>query len=235
MASLLNFISSALSLFGDMAESCDFVISCAGASITLPVAPASYDVTAQYHNETVAVNNYGDIRMLGMKGLKSISFSSLLPAQDYSWAHHLTDPWSIVKQIEEYASIVPRQPARLSISGTSINMNVSIDEFKYSQQDCSGDIYYTLTFSEYPYILTKSGIQNEVTGLNSRVAEIKKETTTQVHAGDHLLDVSARVTRGLKIAEQGEKRLKLYKAFIKGGATTGSLLVIKDAEKWVKQ
>ena len=235
MASLFNLISTALSLFGAGDDGCEFSLSCGGSTVTFPVAPSSFDVTTKYNNDVVRVNNYGDVTMLGTKGVKTIAFSSFFPAVDYEWVSISGDPWTLVKQIESFATITPRQPCRLSISGTGINTAVAINDFTYSMKDSSGDIYFSITLAEYTYLLSKSGTLNDITGLNSRVAEVKKEVTTKVNQGDHLMDVANRVTHGLKVAEQGARRIALYKELVKANAVTGTILVVKDGEKWVKQ
>lgn len=230
MASLLSFLSSALSLFNaDGDEGSTFTISCAGESVIIPVEPSSFSVATTYNNDKVRLNNLGDVKMLGTKGLKDIEFSSFFPAQDYSFTPAGTAaPWELVDKLERFATIKPRQPCRLGISGTSINTAVAIDEFSYKLQDSTGDVYYTIKFGEYIYPLPTGNQLNDTTGLKSRVAEVQQETQTTVNRGEHLMDVANRVSRGVKIAEQGAKRIQIYKSLVKSNAGMGTLLVVRD-------
>ena len=109
------------------------VLSCAGESVTFPVSPPSFEVGNTYNNSTVNVNSLGDVNMLGKRGLTTVKFSSFFPSQAYSGivSGASDSPYNYVEKIKSFAQ--KGQPCKLAISGTNINLNVSIDNFDYSE------------------------------------------------------------------------------------------------------
>ena len=175
MASILSFLNQAVdSLIGSgsgLNTGCKLVLSCAGESVTFPVLPPSFEVGNAYNNSTVNVNSLGDINMLGKRGLTTVKFSSFFPAQAYSGIVNGApdSPYSYVEKINSFAQ--KGQPCKLTISGTNINLNVSIDSFDYSEKDGTSDVYFSISLREYRYILPNSNKLNDTTGLASRTAE----------------------------------------------------------------
>ncbi|MCT4566132.1 MAG: hypothetical protein N4A68_17710 [Maledivibacter sp.] len=122
--------------------------------IKLPVLPSQFKIQSGMKNETYDVISQGDIKLIGMPALKSISLQSFFPNQDYSFLRdkHYRG-WQYVETIEEWKS--RRVPIRLIISEAPrdiINMPCTIEAFEYGVQDGTGDIYYTLTLSEFKFI-----------------------------------------------------------------------------------
>lgn len=122
--------------------------------IKLPVLPAEFKIQSSMKNETYDVISQGEIKLIGMPSLKSISLSAFFPDKDYSF---LKDKkykgWEYVETIEGWKA--RRVPIRLIISEASrdiINMPCTIESFEYGVQDGTGDIYYTLTLSEFKFI-----------------------------------------------------------------------------------
>lgn len=230
MASILSFLSEAVSsLLGSgsgLNTGCKLVLSCAGSSLTFPIAPPSFEVSNTYNNSTVNVNNLGDINMLGKRGLSTIKFSSFFPAQAYDGIVSTipSTPYSYVKQITSFAQ--KGQPCKLTISNTNISMNVSIDSFDYSEKDGTSDVYFTISLREYRYIVPDSNTLNDITGLSSRTAEETTEKTVTWYSGTDLMDVTAQCTGQLfSISDQGTSQLSIYKQLAKtGGVSEGSVL-----------
>lgn len=226
MASFLSFIRKVLSSTGSggLNQGCTFVISCDGEQVRLPVPPSSYEVENPYNNATVRVNNIGDINMIGTPGLKTLKFSSLFPAQQYSFVDgQADDPWTYVKKIETFAT--KRKPCRLTISGTNISLACTIESFPYQEKDGTSDIYYTLNLKEYRYITPEAEQINEITGLNGRVAEIPEKREFNIYPGDSPMDVAARaVGQFTKIDQQGPQRLALYKQLAKENLKAGDVI-----------
>lgn len=209
MASILSFLNQAVdSLIGSgsgMNTGCKLVLSCAGESVTFPVSPPSFEVGNAYNNSTVNVNSLGDINMLGKRGLTTVKFSSFFPAQAYSGivSGASDSPYSYVEKINSFAQ--KGQPCKLTISGTNINLNVSIDSFDYSEKDGTSDVYFSISLREYRYILPNSNKLNDTTGLASRTAEEQKEKVINWYPGMDLMDVAAQsVGQFFPIDEQGQ-------------------------------
>lgn len=220
MASILSFLNQAvdrlISSGSGLNTGCKLVLSCAGESVTFPVSPPSFEISNAYNNSTINVNSLGDINMLGKRGLTTIKFSSFFPAQAYDDIVNTTpdSPYSYVEKINSFAQ--KGQPCKLAISGTNINLNVSIDNFDYSEKDGSSDVYFSISLREYRYILPNSNKLNNTTGLVSRTAEEQKEKVINWYPGMDLMDVAAQsVGQFFPIEEQDAKQLSVFKTLAK--------------------
>lgn len=130
--------------------------------IQLPVLPDQYEMTYPMNNTTKSTINSGDMRLIGLKGLKSISFSSFFPSKEYGFIREKTAysaitnegylAWDYVKLIEEWME--ERVPIRLVITDTPINIAVTIDSFTYGIKDGSGDIHYSISLTEFRFVET---------------------------------------------------------------------------------
>jgi hypothetical protein len=118
--------------------------------IKLPVVP-KFSIPSPVNNKVFNTISQGDIKLIGLRGLKSITLQSFFPSKDYPFLRDRTyKGWEYVEIIESW--IDRRLPIRLIISDTPINMACTIEEFEYSIEDGSGDINYTLTLSEFKFI-----------------------------------------------------------------------------------
>lgn len=126
--------------------------------IQLPIVPAELKIQDTVNNETFTTVNQGDIKLLGLRGLKSISFDSFFPAKEYSFSRNKDMfGWEYVEIIDAW--IEKRMPIRI-VAGSAINILMSIDSFEYGLQDGSGDVYYNLSLSEFKEIkLTKKKVK----------------------------------------------------------------------------
>lgn len=115
----------------------------------LPVLPSEFEVASSNSNERVSINAIGIINLLGKKGLKELTIATFFPYHAYSFVAYKTfpKPWECVKMIEGWKN--SGSPSRLIITGTSVNMEVAIDEFTYGPADGTKDVYFTLSLSEY--------------------------------------------------------------------------------------
>ena len=230
MASFSNFFSQAVdSLINSgsgLNVGCKLVLSCAGDSVTFPVSPPNFEVSNTYNNGTINVNSLGDINMLGKRGLATVKFSSFFPAQAYEGIVSTTpdSPYSYVQKIKSFAE--KGQPCKLAISNTNINLNVTIDNFDYSEKDGSSDVYFSISLREYRYVLPNSNKLNNTTGLVSRVAEEQKEKVINWYPGMDLMDVAAQsVGQFFPIEEQDAKQLSIFKTLVKTkNLNVGSIL-----------
>ncbi|QPQ30979.1 hypothetical protein [Lysinibacillus sp. JNUCC 51] len=119
--------------------------------IRLPIVPSEFKVSSPMTNEVFTTVNQGDIKLIGQRGLKAISISSFFPKRHYSFSRDRTyEGWKYVNIIESW--IDKRVPIRLIITSTPINLAMTIENFEYGPQDGSGDIYYSLSLSEFKFI-----------------------------------------------------------------------------------
>lgn len=123
--------------------------------IKLPVLPSEIMIKSPQKNEVFESISIGELKLIGTKGLKSISLSSFFPAKDYPFLKDRTyKGFEYVNIIEKWRD--SKKPLRLIITETNINMPIVIDDFEYGTNDGSGDIYYTLNISEYKYYELKT-------------------------------------------------------------------------------
>ena len=112
----------------------------------LPVLPSSFTVSKPQKNDTFETVTQGELKLIGLAGLKSISFSSIFPVRDYPFLRDRSDKgFGYVYTIDTW--IQRRVPMRLIITDTPINMAVVIDSFEYTVKS-DGDLAYSFTLGE---------------------------------------------------------------------------------------
>ena len=115
-----------------------------------PVLPSAFTVTKPQKNDTFETISQGELKLIGLTGLKSISFSSFFPVRDYPFLRDRSDTgFGYVYTIDTW--IARRVPMRLIITDTPINMAVVIDSFEYTVK-ADGDLAFSISFSEFKFI-----------------------------------------------------------------------------------
>jgi len=119
--------------------------------IKLPVVPEAFDIKSPQNNEIFTSVSQGDLKLIGLQGLKSLSLQSFFPVKDYPFLRDRTyKGWEYVTMLEAWKA--KRVPIRLIITGTPINLPMAIESFTYGVHDGSGDINYTLELEEFRFI-----------------------------------------------------------------------------------
>lgn len=119
--------------------------------IQLPIIPEEFKVKSPQKNEVYETISKGDLKLIGLRGLKAISISSFFPTKPYPFARDKTyKGWQYVNMIEAWKE--RRVPIRIIATGTPINLAMAIENFEYGPQDGSGDIYYTLDLEEFKFV-----------------------------------------------------------------------------------
>ncbi|AHN20309.1 hypothetical protein [Lysinibacillus varians] len=123
--------------------------------IQLPIVPAEFKIPSPVNNEVFTTINQGDIKLLGRRGLKSLTIDSFFPSKVYPFSRsNKYFGWEYYEIIEGW--IDKRMPIRLIMSNTPINMLVTIENFEPGLQDGSGDVYYSLALSEFKEIILET-------------------------------------------------------------------------------
>lgn len=123
--------------------------------IKLPVIPSEIMIKSPQKNDIFESISMGELKLIGTKGLKAISLSSFFPVKDYPFLKDRTyKGFEYVNIIEKWRD--NKKPLRLIITETNINIPITIDDFEYGINDGSGDVYYTLSISEYRYYELKT-------------------------------------------------------------------------------
>lgn len=119
--------------------------------IQLPVVPSEYEISSPQNNETFETINQGELKLIGLKGLRTISFSSFFPNKRYPFrTNYAYKGYQFVRLIERWRE--RRLPVRLIITDTPINIAVAINDFSYKEQDGTRDVYYSITLEEFPFV-----------------------------------------------------------------------------------
>lgn len=120
----------------------------------LPVIPETLEMDLQWQNEELNTMRQ-QLNLIGLKGLFNFEISAFFPVRDYPFLRS-REMWGMeyIETIKRW--LERRLPIRLVITnddpnGFALNEAVTIDEFTY-RTGKDGDIYYTLTFREFPFV-----------------------------------------------------------------------------------
>ncbi len=160
--------------------------------LQLPVNPKEYMLGNPQKNSTVDIHGLGELNIIGNPGLRQISITSIFPYQyaPYCAYKDIPKPYDAVEQIKKWQAT--KRPIRLIITGTRINMPVSIENFEYGERGGSRDIEYTLDLKEYRFI--------NVTQINDSAEESIRESDKEISKnyevkdGDSLYIIAKRET-----------------------------------------
>lgn len=183
--------------------------------LRLPVIPDNFELSQRNNNTVVNINALGEINLIGKKGLASISLSSFFPAQEYYFCKYtgFPKPYECVKMIQKWKE--SGRPIRLIITGTSINYAMTIENFIFSEQDGTRDVYFTLELREY--VFTKQVKPTEVitsNGTQVTVPATKRESKPipskyKVQKGDNMYTVAKKTTGSMSNAKAIAKTNKI--------------------------
>lgn len=116
--------------------------------IHFPIVPTEISVSGDGNSEEVNTP-MGLVTFLDKHGLQEISWSSFFPADYVSFSKNQgISEWEAVSIIENLRKT--EEPIDLIITGTEINLTVSITNFTYTQS-ANGNIEYNLSFKEFIY------------------------------------------------------------------------------------
>lgn len=116
-------------------------------SLTLPVTPSEIQISDALGVRQYETANAGNISSVGFRGLRTVSFSSHFPSshRDYS----LGDAAFGIGYIPLVSRFIDnREPCRLIISGMAFDKTMILERFDYSMRQ-GGDVYYSMSFTEY--------------------------------------------------------------------------------------
>lgn len=168
-------------------------------SFRFAVLPSEYELTSESGNTQVIINALGEINLIGKRKLKNVSFSSFFPSQQYSFCQYSTfpTPEESVKTIEEMKN---NGVLRLTMTGTPVNMECTIENFTWGENDGTKDINFTLEFKEYRKVKVKTKKHREVlnkkvtAAATSRSSKGVSSTTYTVKKGDCLFNIAKSLT-----------------------------------------
>lgn len=124
-------------------------------AIVIPVTPESFEIGVGYDNQTVNINGLGEILLKGKRNLRTISWSSFFPRQYYDFCQvseaELAEPNGYIALLILAAEA--EMTVQVSISDM-ISIPMMLSSFNYGQDDGTGDVNYTISFTEVREVAT---------------------------------------------------------------------------------
>lgn len=172
----------------------------------LPVTPGSLEIKVNGQNETVNLINKSEVNRIFPPGLSEVSFTALLPAQEYSFCNG--KPQSIQSYLNKLESLKTEKKyfqfvaVRTKPDGTPMhntNLTVSLEEYTISEdvEDLGFDTSVEISLKQWKAYGSKSiELAQDDTGA---VAEVKEDrpaqnapvpTTYTVKPGDCLWNIA---------------------------------------------
>lgn len=134
----------------------DIILTQGGSSLVLPVLPESYEVGCEWGNQTVNVNAIGEVNLLGLGKLETISWSCFFPAREETYTRRgIMAPKECVSLLKAMEAAGPLDIHLLDV----LAMHATIESFQFSEKDGTGDIYYSINLKRYIYI-NREGVVN---------------------------------------------------------------------------
>lgn len=156
--------------------------------LQLPVNPEEFEMQTSLDNETVNIQEVGEIILIGNRKLDEIKLESFFPNQQYPFCTYkdFPKPYDCVALIKKWRD--SKKPIRLVITDTDVNHAVAIESFDYSEKDGTRDVYFNLSLREYRFlnVYAKGKTTNKNTNLKVRPSEKAATTSYTVKKGDTL-------------------------------------------------
>ena len=177
--------------------------------IELPINPPSVEFTEKQLNQAITLLNIGEANLKGERGLKYTKLSSFFPSEKSPFYKNAKKkPDKYVAMLQEWKTT--KAVVRVIISDMKINLAMLIDDFTYSMREGDGDIYYTISFSEYrtlnvPSVQITTKVRNN--GLLSRPAPAaaggsqNRNTEMEVHILKFIMQTMEQLRQVLKSME----------------------------------
>lgn len=175
-------------------------------SFRFAVLPSEYELASESNNTQTIVNSLGEINLLGKRKLKGVSFSSFFPGQKYSFCEYTSFPTPLesVRLIEDMKNT---GVLHITMTGTPVNMDCTIESFTWGENDGSRDINFTLEFKEYRRVKLKTKEQKEpmpqsitteaqkvIPAVTQRPSKEVSSTTYTVVKGDNMSKIAKLLT-----------------------------------------
>ena len=163
-----------------------------------PILPSAINIQDYAIINDSNITGLGDVAIFGGRGLRGVEITSFFPnpKRKYKFVNYTDYPkqWDCVSKIRSWMH--SGEVMRFIVTGTEINFPVRITDFSYSEQDGTGDIYFTINLKEYRKIKISSTTPKKKKTDNKDRTDTKetdnkpKQKTYTVKNGDTLWDIA---------------------------------------------
>ena len=167
--------------------------------LRLPILPANLQNEGEQDNKTETVNKTGEVNLLGLDKLDTISLSAHFPQYPMYYDQYTGYP-TPKKCVEVVEQMKKGGVIRLIIT-PYINRQATIEHFTWSLQDGTGDIYYTIEIKKYRKPTTSKS--------SGRTTKKPKKRTVTVKKGDTWAKLAKKYTGSSKNAKKIKKANKM--------------------------
>ena len=199
MMNLWNTVNNIASIaLGGTSQRKQFIMTCEGERLTLPVTPVEYNVRTKQLNKVIDVIDFGEALLFGNAGLYEMSFSCFFPRLYHEYSSIISGDYD--RDAADLCALIDKwkrakKPVRVIITDSPINHMFGIMAFEYEEKDGSRDIYYDMTLREYKDLNVPPANNekqvNKTTGLKERPVENTPPVSTdKIKRGRDILEVS---------------------------------------------
>lgn len=196
-----------------------------------PILPSAINIQDYAIINDSNITGLGDITVFGGKGLRATEISSFFPnpERNYKFVNYTgyPKPYDCVSKIRKW--MYAGEVVRFIVTGTEINFKVRITDFTFSQQDGTGDVYFTINLKEYRAIKITSTTPSKDKTDNKDRTDTKdnntdknktdtdsKQTIYIVKNGDNLWDIAKKYYgKGSDYTKIKEKNKSTYPSLAK--------------------
>lgn len=120
----------------------------------IPVIPENLPEVSKSYNNTTMTTLYGELNLIGVKGLKELTLESFFPCRQYAFMRpgSSIDYDGYIKFFEKWAD--NKKPIRIVIVDTNreiLNLAVTVQSFTWYVMR-NGDISYSLELKEFVFV-----------------------------------------------------------------------------------
>lgn len=124
-------------------------------SIKLPVIPESVGISSPQSIETFNTIGQGDIKLIGELGNRQIKLDAFFAVKDYPFLKDSSlTGMEYVNKLQAWRA--ERKPLYVYVTDLEFATRCVIENIEYQVKDGSGDIYYSISISEYVYAKEKA-------------------------------------------------------------------------------
>lgn len=170
-----------------------YVLSCNGDVLTIPITPSKYEVKTSQNNKLVDIIEFGEAQLFGNPKLKRLSFSGFFPHPKHEYGFvtgDILEPSKCVEMLTKWKE--SKSPVRVIITDSSVNLMMAIKDFNYHEKDGTRDVYYELSFIEYKNLNTPLANNDkptdDITGLKERASDVTTPDTVTI--ADRIHDIA---------------------------------------------